>query len=369
MIAGSRHEKRWQDIQELIDAGIDVYTTLNVQHLESLNDVVTQITRVPTRETVPDHVLASADQIELIDLPPDDLIKRLHEGKVYVPDAAERAVQHFFSRGNLTALRELAMRAARRARRLGRDQLAPRPRGRGSVGDAGAHPRARRRVRRTARASCASASVSRTGAMRRGSSRHVASSEPRAHRASTISDGEALELAEQLGAEIATLHGAGSRRGDPRLRAARNVTQIVVGRSRRPWRICSCQGSLATALLQAAVDIEVTVASRGTASARSRAMRMPASGWLQDEGYGIAAVVSLLLHGGRVVRRTAARVTGSLGSSTSPAYCSSPCARGSARRSSRASCAAISLRLLLHRAAPQPRRQPRGLAHARRASS
>jgi two-component system, OmpR family, sensor histidine kinase KdpD len=111
-VPGSRHVKRYQDVQEILDVGIDVYTTLNIQHLESLNDIIARIARIRVRETVPDSVLDSADEIELIDLPPEDLIERLHQGKVYVKDQATRAITHFFSRGNLTALRELTMRAA-----------------------------------------------------------------------------------------------------------------------------------------------------------------------------------------------------------------------------------------------------------------
>ncbi len=107
---GCRHPKRYLDVEELIAAGIDVFATLNIQHVESLNDVVARITRIRVRETVPDSVLDQADDIEVIDLSPEDLIKRLHEGKVYVPQQAERAVRHFFSTGNLTALRELALR-------------------------------------------------------------------------------------------------------------------------------------------------------------------------------------------------------------------------------------------------------------------
>src|SRR5712691_1921145 len=107
---GSRHAKRWQDVAEVLDAGIDVYTTVNVQHLESLNDVVAQITGVLVRETVPDSILNQADELELIDLPPDELLQRLREGKVYVPEQAHRALEHFFHKGNLIALRELALR-------------------------------------------------------------------------------------------------------------------------------------------------------------------------------------------------------------------------------------------------------------------
>jgi two-component system sensor histidine kinase KdpD len=111
-VPGSRHVKRYQDVAEILEVGIDVYTTLNIQHLESLNDIIARIARIRVRETVPDSVLDKADEIELIDLPPEDLIERLHQGKVYVKDQATRAVSHFFSRGNLTALRELAMRSA-----------------------------------------------------------------------------------------------------------------------------------------------------------------------------------------------------------------------------------------------------------------
>jgi len=107
---GSRHPKRYLDVEELLAAGIDVYTTLNIQHVESLNDVVAQITRIRVRETVPDSILDRADDIEVIDLAPDELMQRLREGKVYVPKQAERALKHYFSPGNLTALRELALR-------------------------------------------------------------------------------------------------------------------------------------------------------------------------------------------------------------------------------------------------------------------
>src|SRR3984885_6523899 len=118
---GSRHPKRYLDVEELLVAGIDVFTTLNIQHVESLNDVVAQITRIRVRETVPDSVLDRADDIEVIDLSPADLIRRLKEGKVYVPEQAARAVRHYFQPGNLTALRELALR--RTAQRVDEQML------------------------------------------------------------------------------------------------------------------------------------------------------------------------------------------------------------------------------------------------------
>src|SRR5207244_7492071 len=109
---GSRHAKRWQDVEELLAAGIDVWRTLNVQHVESLNDVIAQITGVVVRETLPDAVLERADDIELVDLTPEDLIDRLKEGKVYLAPQAERALQNFFHKANLVALREMSLRQA-----------------------------------------------------------------------------------------------------------------------------------------------------------------------------------------------------------------------------------------------------------------
>src|SRR6202158_2929582 len=107
---GSRHPKRYLDVEELLTAGIDVYSTMNVQHVESLNDVVARITRIRVRETVPDRVVDAADEVELVDLTPADLMARLREGKDYVREPGQRALRHYFSPGNLTALRELALR-------------------------------------------------------------------------------------------------------------------------------------------------------------------------------------------------------------------------------------------------------------------
>ncbi len=109
-IEGSRHPKRYQDVEEILNAGIDVYSTINIQHIESLNDVVSRISGVQVKETVPDRILQMADEIELVDIPPKELQKRLHEGKVYVPEQAQQAIKHFFTQSNLTALREMALR-------------------------------------------------------------------------------------------------------------------------------------------------------------------------------------------------------------------------------------------------------------------
>jgi two-component system sensor histidine kinase KdpD len=113
-VHGSRHSKRWQDVEELLAAGVNVWTTLNVQHIESLNDVVGQVTGIVVRETIPDSVFEAAAELELVDLPPDELLARLQAGKVYIPEQAQRAIQHFFQKPNLSALRELSMRQAAR---------------------------------------------------------------------------------------------------------------------------------------------------------------------------------------------------------------------------------------------------------------
>ena len=143
-IPGSRHPKRWQDVEELLAAGMDVWTTLNVQHLESLNDVVHRIARIRVRETVPDSVFDGADEIVLVDLPPDELLKRLAEGKVYFRETAARAREHFFKPQNLTALRELALRRAAERVDFRPHRAHAGPGDRGAAASRRAHPRLHR---------------------------------------------------------------------------------------------------------------------------------------------------------------------------------------------------------------------------------
>ncbi|MDA8231622.1 MAG: sensor histidine kinase KdpD [Magnetospirillum sp.] len=236
-VPGSRHVKRWQDVEELLAAGIDVYTTLNIQHLESLNDVVRQISGVRVRETLPDGVLSRADEIELIDLPPEDLIKRLHEGKVYVPEQARRAIHNFFSPGNLTALREMALRHA--AERVDA-QMVDYMRAHAIPGPWPARERivtcidervdAQKLVRLTKRV-----------AERRGAAWVAVTVEtPRAYGLGDIEKdrvAQALRLAEQLGGETAVLQGDDVVTTVLDYARQRNATQIVAGRARRrPWR-------------------------------------------------------------------------------------------------------------------------------------
>jgi len=237
-VPGSRHVKRWQDVEEILAAGIDVYATLNIQHLESLNDVVEQISGVKVRETLPDGVLAGADGIELIDLPPEDLIKRLHEGKVYVPEQARRAIHHFFSPGNLTALREMALRHA--AERVDA-QMVDYMRAHAIPGPWPARERivvcidervdAAKLVRVTKRTAERRGAVWVAVTVGTGRSYMLADAEK-----DRIAG--ALRLAQQLGGETQVLQGDDVVATVLAFAAERNATQIVVGRSRpRGWRL------------------------------------------------------------------------------------------------------------------------------------
>src|ERR1700760_856593 len=258
---GSRHPKRYLDVEELLSHGIDVYTAVNIQHIESLNDVVAQITHVRVRETVPDSVFDRADAIELIDLTPDDLIARLREGKVYVPKQAERALEHYFSPGNLTALRELALR--RTAERVDEQLLnhmqanaTPRPCAAGEripvcVSE---DPRAAGLVRYTKRL-----------ADRLHAPFTAISIETR--RSLQLSDEErdrladTLRLAEALGAEALTIPGVGRRIADDIINFAHanNVTQIIIGKSDRSRWFEIMQGSVVHELVRRAGNISVSV--------------------------------------------------------------------------------------------------------------
>src|SRR6478736_4184092 len=261
-VPGSRHPKRWMDVEELLAAGIDVWTTMNVQHVESLNDVVAQITHVRVRETVPDSVLDRAE-IELIDLTPDELRERLHEGKVYVPEAASRALDHYFSPGNLTALRELALR--RTAERVD-DQMVQYMRAHGLAGPWAARERllacvhggegAAELVRYTKRL------ADRLKAP--WTALHIqTASQRRVGEAATDRVADTLRLAERLGGQSLVLPG--ERVADEVLAWARtnNVTQIVIGSLKRPaWRE-RLGSSIPRDLIRGADDIIVHVLPAG----------------------------------------------------------------------------------------------------------
>jgi two-component system, OmpR family, sensor histidine kinase KdpD len=257
-IPGSRHPKRWQDVEELLAAGVDVWTTLNIQHLEGLNDILQKITRVQVRETVPDHVFEEADDIVLVDLPTEELLKRLAEGKVYVPDMAERARKRFFKPENLTALRELALRRA--AERVDADLVermqaqaieGPWAAGErilaciGPDADATMIVRAAKRLADVMDAPWVAVTVEGPGQQLSGAGRrHV---------------DRAMQLAQTLGAETGTLT-SGDVAGEL-LRFARfeNVTQIVLGRSRGGFVTEVLRRSLPHELVRRADGIAVHV--------------------------------------------------------------------------------------------------------------
>lgn len=257
--SGSRHPKRYLDVEELLSRGIDVYTTVNVQHVESLNDVVAQITRIRVRETVPDSIIDRADDIEVIDITPDDLLKRLHDGKVYVPSTARRAVENYFSPGNLTALRELALR--RTAQRVD-DQLLSHMQSHAINGPWAAGERVLVCVDEHARGPSLVRYARRLADRLRGP--FVALNIETA-RTAGISDADkdrlaaSLRLAEQLGGEAVVLPGQHIAAEIVRYAAANNVTHIVIGKPVKPqWREW-LQGSVSHELIRHAGDISVHV--------------------------------------------------------------------------------------------------------------
>jgi two-component system sensor histidine kinase KdpD len=260
-VPGSRHPKRYLDVEELLSNGTDVYTTLNIQHIDSLNDVVAQITGVRVRETVPNLILDHADAIELVDITPDDLIQRLKEGKVYVPKQAERALEHFFSPANLTALRELALR--RTAERVDEQLLAemqaraisgPWPAGERILVCISEDPRAAGLVRFTKR--LADRLHAAWTALYVESKRSMQLSEEERDR---IAD--TLRLAQALGGEAVTLPGGDRSIADDVVAYAQanNITQVIIGKSTRSRWFELLHGSVVRDLLRTCGNISVHV--------------------------------------------------------------------------------------------------------------
>ncbi len=299
-IPGSRHEKRYQDVEDLLAAGIDVYTTLNIQHIESLNDVVARIARIQVRETLPDKVLELASEIELIDLPPDDLIQRLRQGKVYMPEQAGRAIVHFFSKGNLTALRELAMRIA--AERVDA-QMVNYMRAHAIPGPWPAQDRllvclneapVAKRLVRSARRMAERQRIPWIALYVR---TPYYDSLPEAAKDRIA---EAMRLAERLEGEVVTIH-AESRVADEIIAYAlkRNVTRLLLGRQRpRRWT-GFLRETVAQELMRKATRFEVTLISPDDEEARKDVI---SSGFLELAGEwdsyalataGIAVAVAL----------------------------------------------------------------------------
>jgi two-component system sensor histidine kinase KdpD len=254
---GSRHLKRWQDVQELLDAGINVYTTLNVQHLESLNDIIAQITGISVSETLPDTVFDTADEIEIVDISQDELLERLRQGKVYIPAQAQRAVQNFFKKPNLIALRELTLR--RTADRINRQtQTATsdsktaksRPTTERLLVCVGPSPtsaaviRSAKRFALSMRAEWIAVSVEtpRTADMSEKARQQLIKN---------------LRLAEQLGAETVTLGGERIIDEIMDYAKSRNVTKIVVGKTNESWWLL--HKSIVNELIRRSGDIDIYV--------------------------------------------------------------------------------------------------------------
>ncbi len=262
---GSRHTKRYLDVLEILGNGIDVYTTLNVQHLESRADTVAQITGAVVRETIPDSIFEQADDVTVVDLSPDELLKRLSEGKVYTKERSQRAITHFFRAGNLTALREMALRVvAERLEREVRDYRQAKrirvPWRAGSRLVVGITPskdsvrliRWTRRLATSMQASWIAVFVERAEPDRRADNERFAKN---------------IALARSLGAEIITTADEEVATALVRVAREQNATQIIVGKSepRWPW-----QQSLVSKLIELSTDIDVYVASGEEADQRTR---------------------------------------------------------------------------------------------------
>jgi two-component system sensor histidine kinase KdpD len=266
---GSRHPKRYLDVEELLAAGIDVYSTMNVQHVESLNDVVARITRIRVRETVPDRIVDAADEVELVDLTPADLIARLREGKVYVRDNAERALRHYFSPGNLTALRELALR--RTAERVD-EQMLSYMREHAIAGPWAAGERVIVCLDPTPSAANVVRAAKRTAdgldaeliALYIETDRHAALSEAEQRQLA-----ETMRLAGQLGAEVVTLPGRSVVEEVLAFARSRNVTRIVVGKSRRSRWFEMRHGSVVDELVRSGSGLAIEVAPTDAAATPS----------------------------------------------------------------------------------------------------
>lgn len=296
-VPGLRHAKRWQDIKEVLDNGVDVYTTLNIQHVESLNDTIAQITGVQVHETVPDSVLDTADAIELIDLPLDDLLKRLQDGKVYVPSQAGLALQHFFREGNLIALRELALRFT--ATWVDRQVLSHRERQKIEQ----AWPTAERLLVyidtnpesiKVIRAARHMASILRAEwiVVYAEAPRLVRSEEQRNTAIYT------LRLAEQLGAETLILGGFDIPQEIVALARKRNVSKIVLGKQNRPWWRSLWSRSIVDELARRSEDIDIYYVTRGEQrNAKPIKPITPKQQSLFWKSYGVAAAIFALTTG------------------------------------------------------------------------
>lgn len=293
---GSRHDKRYQDVEELLAAGIDVFSTLNIQHLESLNDVVASFTRVRVRETLPDRVLESAE-IEIVDIPPDELIERLKDGKVYVPHEATRALGHFFSKSNLSALREMALRYAAQAVDA---QMLDYVRAHALAGTWAAGERLVVAVSEAPGSAELVRAAKRLADALRAPWTAVSIETPRS---ATLADAdrarlsETLHLATQLGGQVAAVPAETVIDGLKRFTADARATQLIVGKSLRSRWFELRHGSVVDRLVRETPGIAVHVLPMADAPASS-APRRRAGAWGKPGGYlvalGLTALVTAL---------------------------------------------------------------------------
>jgi two-component system sensor histidine kinase KdpD len=290
---GSRHPKRYQDVEELLAAGIDVYSTINIQHLESLNDVVASFTKVRVRETVPDRVLENAE-IEVVDIPPDELIERLKEGKVYVPHEATRALSHFFSKSNLSALRELALRRAAQAVDA---QMLDYLRAHALAGTWAGGDRVVVAVSELPGSEGLVRATKRLADALRAPWTAVYIETPRA---ASFGDAErqqvaaVLQLAAQLGAQVASVPAENVIEGLKGYTIEARATQIVVGKSARSRWFELRHGSVVDALVRETPGVAVHVLPLAEQPERPRLRGGAAAargGWGSPWGYAVSALM------------------------------------------------------------------------------
>ncbi|WP_066795173.1 sensor histidine kinase [Sphingomonas soli] len=287
-VPGSRHPKRWQDVMELLDAGVDVYTTLNVQHVESLNDVVGSFTKVRVRETVPDSVFDGAE-IEVVDLPPDELIERLKQGKVYIPAEASRALGHFFSKPNLSALREMALRRAA----LSVDQALLDDLAAGALpGTYAGGERVLVAVSELPGSDAIVRAAKRLADALRAPWQAVYIETPRSqgfdeNQKRRIAD--TLRLAASLGATIATLPAESVIEGLATHINGMRATQLVIGKSVRSWWFELRHGSVVSAMLRASDGLAVHVIPASGEAAPAATAPRRAAVWGNPAGYAVIA--------------------------------------------------------------------------------
>lgn len=294
---GSRHAKRYQDVEELLAAGISVYTSLNIQHIESLNDVVAQITGVQVKETLPDRILDEADEIKLVDLPPEELQQRLREGKVYIAGQASRALEKFFRLGNLNALREIALRQT--AERVGEKMrtymethaipgpwhaeervlvcLGPAPTSEHLV-------RSARRLADELHGDLLAIYVE-TG------------THNRLDDAGRQEVRDSLQFAEELGAKITVLPGASVADTILSFAARHNITKIVVGKTIRPPWLEKFRGSLVDYLIRHSGNVDIYVVSGATAESKPGRVREKAPIEWRDYAFAAALIGLATLFG------------------------------------------------------------------------